>query len=72
MTTKQLHDTVIGDYGTRGCWVSDLALDLNIGYSQANYLTQSLGYVRGRRMVVIPESVFSADPMIQRIAASIK
>lgn len=39
MTIHELYDYIIENYGKRKCWISDLAIALNISREDANYLT---------------------------------
>ncbi len=67
-----LYEKVCVDYGERKCWISELAEELAISYSEANALTLALGYRRGRCTNPEPKEVFANNPLIQRILAQIQ
>ncbi|MBD5490282.1 MAG: hypothetical protein HDR13_16105 [Lachnospiraceae bacterium] len=71
MTLRELYDYLIDNYGNRKCWISELATDLNIPYTDANHLTYVLGYRRGKVAVLSSYEVFSNDERVRRIQAFI-
>lgn len=67
-TIKQLYDKINTLYSQRQNWISDISNQLNIPYSDTEYLVQSLGYYRGRiQTSTTPYTEFAQDPTVQSI-----
>lgn len=50
MTIQQLYNFIDTCYGTRGCWISDLAKALHITHEQARCLTVKAVFFRGKKI----------------------
>ena len=66
-TLKDLYNHIVDTYGTRECWISELASDLGICKKNANYLTYVMGYRRGRAVKLAPFQTFENDKRVQDI-----
>ena len=70
-TLKDLYDYIVNTYGSRECWISELASDLGICKKNANYLTYVMGYRRGRAVALAPFQTFVNDKRVQEIYKTI-
>jgi len=61
MTRKELYDYIILEYGTRKCWISEIASNLGISKRNANHLTYALGYRRGKAELIATYEEFAKD-----------
>ena len=66
-TLKDLYNHIVDTYGTRECWISELASDLGICKKNANYLTYVMGYRRGHAVKLAPFQTFENDKRVQEI-----
>lgn len=71
MTLQELYEYVLESYGSRKCWLSELATALGISLKDARYITRSLGFARGRATVVTDFKNFSDNAEVRRIQALI-
>lgn len=71
MTIHELYVYISENYGTRKCWITDLATTLNISRKDANYLTYFLGYRRGKEGLIKSEYQFVSDAGVKAIYAKI-
>lgn len=71
MTIHELYVYISENYGTRKCWITDLATTLNISCKDANYLTYFLGYRRGKEGLIKSEYQFVSDAGVKAIYAKI-
>lgn len=70
-TLKDLYNHIVDTYGSRECWISELASDLAICKKNANYLTYVMGYRRGRAVALAPFQTFVNDKRVQEIYKTI-
>ena len=70
-TLKDLYDDIVGTYGFRKYWISELASDLGICKKNANHLTYVMGYRRGRAATLAPFQTFANDKRVQEIYKTI-
>lgn len=70
-TLKDLYDHIVGTYGFRKYWISELASDLGICKKNANHLTYVMGYRRGRAATLAPFQTFGNDKRVQEIYKTI-
>ena len=70
-TLKDLYDHIVGTYGFRKYWISELASDLGICKKNANHLTYVMGYRRGRAATLTPFQTFANDKRVQEIYKTI-
>ena len=68
---NDLYKYIVNTYGQRKCWISELAKKLNISYEDANYLTNLLGYSRGKINNLTPLNTFRNDKRANDILSSI-
>lgn len=72
MSKKEMvYRVVLGNYGNRAHYISELADMLGVTYHDANDLTYNIGYRRGKLVSQTPISDFIANPKIARIIDSI-
>lgn len=69
---KKVHFYITHNYGIRGCWISELAEQLHLSYTDANYLTLALGYHRGRVLNITPFESFISDDNVKAIIEQIQ
>lgn len=70
-TLKDLYYYIVGTYGFRKYWISELASDLGICKKNANHLTYVMGYRRGRLVELAPIQTFESDKRVQEIYKTI-
>ena len=70
-TLKDLYDHIVGTYGFRKYWISELASDLGICKKNDNHLTYVMGYRRGRAATLAPFQTFANDKRVQEIYKTI-
>ena len=70
-TLNDIYDHIVGTYGFRKYWISELASDLGICKKNANHLTYVMGYRRGRAATLAPFQTFANDKRVQEIYKTI-
>ena len=70
-TIRDLYDLILNDYGKRGCWISELSAKLGICKRNVCYLTNKMGYHRGRAIAITSYADFAKDPGVQAIFKTI-
>lgn len=68
-TIEQFYKNICSLYANRTCWISDLASNLKISYADAEFLTSSLGFYRGKLIngTITPCETFVLDSTVQII-----
>lgn len=71
MTFEEIYNEINGDYGSRSCFISELAEKLGISYEKANILTLRAGYSRTKKVKVVSLAEFTADEDVKSIVGGI-
>lgn len=72
MTKEQhIYDKLMTEYRERKRWISEIAEEFKISYSNADTLTIALGFKRGKCETPVSFEDFCKDPHVRRVMALI-
>jgi len=72
MTSLELYNYVVADYGKRKLYISEIAKTLSISRKSARLLTQALGYHRTKRTSAVQYASFAANKAVKQVLPKIK